>query len=134
MSIASTILRWLYGLFYLAVGIAWFAHKILGRPWVMPEKNATATTLVGALTSSGIVDPLIASVCLIGGMLLLIKRTSPLGIAVLAPLVSGIFIFHLFLTGDWIWGGIHFGLLVLLAWLHRSAFRPLVSYDTSRAA
>lgn len=134
MSVATAILRWVYGLFYLFVGVAWFVHRILDKPWVMPEKNEAATTLVNALTASGIVDPFIASVCLIGGTLLLVRRTCPLGIAVLAPLVSGIFIFHLFLTGDWIWGGIHFGLLVLLTWSHRSAFRSLVSFGASRAA
>ena len=134
MSKATTILRWVYGLFYVYVGAAWFSYKILEKPWVMPEKNAAAAALVSALTTSGIVDPLIASVCLVGGILLLIKRTAPLGIAVLAPLVSGILIFHLFLTGDWVWGGVHFMLLVLLAWLHRKAFRPLVSYRSFPAA
>ena len=134
MRIATSILRWLYGLFYVYVGGAWFLYYFLDRPWAVPEKNESAQRLVDAMSQSGIVDPLIAGTCLVGGLLLFVKRTAPLGIAILAPLVFGIFIFHVFLTGDWVWGGIHFSLLVLLAWLHRSAFRSLWSYGSTRVA
>lgn len=134
MRIATSILRWLYGLFYVYIGGSWFLYYLLDKPWTVPEKNESAQRLVSAMSQSGIVDPLIAGTCLVGGLLLFVKRTAPLGIAILAPLVFGIFIFHVFLTGDWIWGGIHFSLLVLLAWLHRSAFRPLWSYGATRAA
>ena len=134
MKFAISLLRWVYGLFYVYVGGSWFLHQLLDKPWSVPEKNESAQRLVNAMSESGIVDPLIAGTCLVGGLLLFVRRTCPLGIAMLAPLVFGIFIFHAFITGDWIWGSIHFGLLVLLAWLHRSAFRPLWSYGTTRGA
>ena len=51
-------------------------------PWVEPEKAEAATLLVNAFTASGVVGPLIATVCLIGALLLLITRTAPLGVAV----------------------------------------------------
>ena len=134
MRIATSILRWLYGLFYVYIGGSWFLYFFMGKPWSVPEKNESAQRLVNAMSQSGIVDPLIAGTCLVGGLLLFVKRTAPLGIAILAPLVFGIFIFHVFLTGGWVWGGIHFSLLLLLAWRHRSAFRPLWSYGTTRDA
>ena len=134
MNFATTTLRWLFGVFYSYIGGAWFVHQIIGKPWITPPKPARAEVLVNALTSSGLVDPLIASTCLVGGLLLLFRRTAPLGIAILAPLVFGIFLFHLCLTGDWLWGSIHFGLLIVLAWLHRSAYKSLWSYGISRAA
>ena len=133
MNVVTTILRWLFGLFYAYIGGSWFVHQIIGKPWVTPPKPERAEALASALTSSGLVDPLIASTCLLGGLLLLLRRTAPLGIAILAPLVFGIFLFHLCLTGDWLWGSIHLSLLVVLAWLHRSAFKPLWSHGASRA-
>jgi len=134
MRTATPVLRWVYGLFYAYVGASWFVHRLMGRPWVTPPEPPQAKAITSAFAASGVVDPLIAATCLVGGLLLLRQRTAPLGIAVLAPLVSGIFLFHVFLTGSWIWGSIHFGLLLVLAWLHRAAFRPLWSYGAAGAA
>ncbi len=125
------VLRWLYALFYVHVGASWFSHKLFGTAWPEHEEAPAAKALTTALTASGIVDPLIASVCLIGGVLLLFRRTAPLGIAVLAPLVTGILVFHLFLNDQWPWGAFHFCYLAVLAWLHRDAFRPLWNYRVS---
>jgi hypothetical protein len=133
MNVASAILRWLLGIFYGYIGGSWFVHQIIGKPWLTPPEPERAKALTSALSSSGLVDPLIAATCLLGGLLLLLRRTAPLGIAVLAPLVVGIFLFHLVLTGDWIWGSLQMGLLAILAWLHRSAFRPLWSYGPTRS-
>ena len=134
MNVATAILRWLFGIFYAYIGGSWFVHQIIGRPWVTPPEPERAKALTSALTSSGLVDPLIATVCLAGGLLLMFRRTAPLGIAVLAPLVCGIFLFHLLLTGGWVWGSTHLIVLIILAWLHRTAFRPLWSYGGARAA
>lgn len=106
MRTLTMLLRWIYGLFYASIG--------------------------SAVSASGVFDVAIATTCLLGGLLLLPQRTAPLGIAVLAPLVTGIFLFHVFLTGAWPWGCIHFGLLLVMAWLHRSAFRPLWNHPTNQ--
>lgn len=123
------VLRWLFGLFYLYVGVSWFVHKLIGKPWVTPPEPPLAKAITSTFSASGVVDPFIAPACLVGGALLLVQRTAPLGIAVLAPLVTGIFLFHVFLTGSVVWGSLHLGVLAVLAWLHRSAFRPLWSYS-----
>lgn len=134
MNLATALLRWLFGLFYAYVGGSWFVHWIIGKPWMTPDEPAPAKALTTAFAASGLVDPLIATTCLVGGALLLVRRTAPLGIAMLAPLVCGIFLFHLLLTGGWIWGSLHLGLLVVLAWLHRSAYRLLWSYGVAAPA
>ncbi|HEY0923584.1 hypothetical protein [Rheinheimera pacifica] len=134
MQIATLILRLLYGLFYVYIGVSWFIYKLIDKPWVTPPEPPLAKAITSAFTASGVVDPLIAATCLVGGLLLLVRRTAPLGIAILAPLVSGILLFHVFLTGNWVWGTIHFGLLAVLTWLHRSAFRPLWSYGATGGA
>jgi hypothetical protein len=133
MQAATHVLRWLYGLFYAYVGASWFVHRLIGKPWVTPPEPPLAKAITSAFSASGVVDPFIAAACLAGGLLLLVRRTAPLGIAVLAPLVTGIFLFHVFLTGGWVWGTLHFLLLLALAWLHRSAFRPLWRHGADQA-
>ena len=134
MNKVADVARWLFALFYTYVGIAWFSHALFGTPWPAEKETIAAKALTSALTNSGIVDPLIAATCLIGGLLLFFRRTAPLGIAVLAPLVTGIFVFHLALNENWPWGTFHLLYLGALAWLHRSAYRPLWNYERARAA
>jgi len=119
------VVRGLYALFYTAVGAAWFSHALFGTAWPDEKEAPAAKALTTALTESGIVDPLIASACLAGGLLLLFRRTAPLGIVVLAPLVIGIFVFHVVLNHNWPWGSLHLGVWLLLAWWHRARLRPL---------
>lgn len=127
------VARVVFALFYINVGATWFSHKLFGTTWPEHEETPAARALTTALTDSGIVEPMIATTCLVAGLLLLFRRTAPLGIAMLAPLVTGIFLFHLVLNQNWPWGTIHFGYLLALAWLHRSAFRPLWSYRGMQA-
>ncbi len=122
------VARWLYALFYAYIGASWFSYTFFGTAWPDHKEAPAAKALTTALTDSGIVDPLIAASCLVGGALLFFRRTAPLGIVILAPLVTGIFVFHLLLNHDWPWGTFHFCYLAVLAWLHRSAFRPLWNY------
>lgn len=134
MNKAITVARSLYALFYTYVGVAWFSHALFGTPWPEEKETPTAHALTSALSASGIVDPMIAATCLIGGVLLFFRRTAPLGIAILAPLVTGVFVFHITINSNWPWGVFHFLYLAVLAWLHRSAFRPLWSYGSEGAA
>jgi len=123
--------RWLYALFYAYVGASWFSYRLFGTSWPEHKETPAAKALTTALTDSGIVDPFIASACLVGGACLFFRRTAPLGIAILAPLVTGIFLFHAFLNQNLAWGGFHLGCLLVLAWCHRSAFRPLWNHGRS---
>ncbi len=73
-------------------------------------------------------DPLLALTCLFGGAALLMPRTAPLGIVVLAPVVVIIFFFHVVLSGNWIWGTLNLIALAGLAWGYRKAFSSLWNY------
>lgn len=39
MATALNVLRWLCGLFYTFVGLSWFGHRLLGRPWQTPRNH-----------------------------------------------------------------------------------------------
>jgi hypothetical protein len=126
--------RWIFGLWYLITGGAWVVAHGLGRGAAHHEVAAGAIAFQTALTESRFMDPLLAVTCLFGGAALLIRRTSPLGIAMLAPVVVVIFLFHLVLSGNWIWGSLNLLWFAGLAWCCRRAFTPLWNYfETPRS-
>ena len=100
----------------------------LGHAAAHREVAAGAIAFQNALTESRFMDPLLAFACLFGGGALLIPRTVPLGIAMLAPVVVVIFLFHLLLTGNWIWGTLNLVWFTGLAWRYRRAFTSLWTY------
>ena len=132
-SIAVGVARWIFGIFYLLVGLTGIAMLLLGKPFPQPISTPAEHAFVQALSSSGFMDPLISVANLVGGFLLLIRRTAPLGIVVLAPIVVGIFLYHLLLSGAVLIGTVQLAYWVVLAWFHRSAYRPLWQYGGSAA-
>jgi hypothetical protein len=120
--------RWIFGLWYLASGGAWLVAHRLGRGGAHHEVAPGAIAFQKALTESQFMDPLLALACFFGGAALLIRRTAPLGIAMLAPVVVVIFLFHLVLTGNWMWGTLNLVWFAGLAWCFRRAFTALWSY------
>jgi hypothetical protein len=124
--------RWIFGLWYLMTGGAWLATHALGRGAAHQETAAGAIAFQKALTESHFMDPLLAIACLFGGVALLIRRTAPLGIAMLAPVVVVIFLFHLVLTGNWIWGTLNLAWFTALAWGYRRAFAALWTYSEAQ--
>jgi len=122
------VARWLFGLFYFSTGTAilLFTFFGLGSPPQQPTPDAAAFT--AALTASRFIDPLSAFAFIVGGGALLVRRTTPFGLVVLAPVVVVIFTFHAVLSGQWIWGTVNLVWLAALAWQFRSAFYPLWNY------
>jgi hypothetical protein len=114
-------------LFYFGVGANSFIRHGLGDP--RQEALEATTALEAALANSHFMNPLISLCCLLGGAALLFRRTAPLGIGILAPLVVIIFFFHLLLTGDWWWGTLNAVWLAVLAWEFRKGFHGLWNYD-----
>ncbi|KPN17450.1 hypothetical protein AO715_05230 [Xanthomonas sp. Mitacek01] len=130
MKIVEAGMRWLYGLFYGLTGMMWFVDTLRGAPTVGPsaDESAAAKAFSAAVSATGFGDPLIAAVCLLGGGLLLVRRTAPVGLLLLTPLVVGICLFHLQLNTlpyYRIWGAAHLACLLLLLWRHRDAYRGL---------
>jgi putative oxidoreductase len=123
MSIAKVILRSLLGLIFLVFGLNFFLHFIPN-----PPEPAPAADFLGALFRSGYFLPLIGATQVIAGALLLTGIMVPFALALIAPVVVNIFLFHVFLAP----AGLPVALVVvvfevILAWMHRAAFAPLFS-------
>jgi hypothetical protein len=123
--------RWIFGLWYLITGGAWLVTRALGRGAAHQEVAAGAIAFQKALTESHFMDPLLALTCFFGGGALLIRRTEPLGVAMLAPVVVVIFLFHLVLSGNWIWGTLNLVWFIGLASRYRRPFTSLWTYSES---
>jgi putative oxidoreductase len=122
MKVATTIVRLLLGLVFLVFGLNGFLHFIpnMGMP-------APAVSFFGALAATGYMLPLIFATQIIGGLLLLLGVFVPLALALLAPVVVNIFLFHLYLVP----GGLPLAAIVVLFELflvsvHRAAFAPML--------
>ncbi len=119
-----TAARWVFGLFYFATGVA-IVFSLFGLGSAPQQPTPASSAFAKALNDSGFIDPLIAAVYLTGGGALLLRRTAPLGIAILTPVVIGIFCFHIALSGQWPWGTLNLAWLLALAWCFRNSFQPL---------
>lgn len=118
-----TIARVVFGLIWLVFGLNGFLH-FLPQP-AMPER---AGAFAGALLATGYMFPLIKGVEVVAGALLLTNRFVPVALAIVAPNVVNIFLFHAFLEP----AGIVLALVVLvlevyLAWTYRETYRPMLA-------
>ena len=125
--IAPVALRVLFGLMFTAAGAAGLFH--LGPP---PEHAGVAAAFAGGLAASGYFFPLLKSIELVAGLLLLSGRLVPLTLVVLAPIVVNIAAFHFLLAPE---GALVAAFLVAaeagLAWIHRDAFAPLLRWSSA---
>jgi hypothetical protein len=77
----ASALRWIAGMFYALIGANGLLHL---KP--MPEGTTPAAmAFFAALNASGFMLTLLGMSFLVGGLLLLLDRTAPLGLIVLAP-------------------------------------------------
>ena len=129
-SLTKVILRSLLGLIFLIFGLNKFLHFIPN-----PPEPPAAMDFFSALFKSGYFFPLLASTEVISGALLLSGMMVPFALALIAPVIVNIFMFHLFLAP----GGLPIAVVlvaleIILAWMHRDAFAPLFSTSSSEAA
>lgn len=115
--------RLIFAVWYFGVGVIGFATND-------PVKDAAkaATPLEKAMAESLFMNPLLCLACLVGGGSMLFRRTTPLGIVILAPLVIIIFCFHMVTTKSYLWGSLNLILLAANAWHFRRAFDALWNY------
>ena len=119
--------RILLGLIFFVFGLNGFLQFIPQPP--MPER---AGAFMGALAATGYMFPLIKGVEVIAGALLLSNRFVPLALALLAPNVVNIVLFHAVLA----LGGLPIALMVLalelfVAWSYRDAFASMLRARTA---
>ena len=127
---APTAARVLLGLVFFVFGLNGFLQFIPQPP---PPENAGA--FLGALAATGYMFPLIKGVEVVAGALLLANRFSPLALALLAPNVVNIVLFHSVLAP----AGLPVALFVLglelyTASTYRDAYAPMLRARAATSA
>lgn len=117
--------RLLMGLGFFVFGLNGFLNFIPPPTEPIP---AGAVAFGGALVQTGFMIPLVKGTEVLVGALLLANRFVPLALALVAPVLVNIVLFHAFLAPS----GIAPGLVLLalelyLAWSYRGAFRPMLA-------
>lgn len=129
--IAPHVARVLLGLPFAVFGLDGFLNFIpKPDPSTMPHG---AVAFAGALVGTGYMMPLIKGTEVLVGALLLSNRFVTLALALLAPVMINIVLFHAFLEPSGI--GIALVLLALqlfLAWTHRAAYLPMLRARSGR--
>jgi hypothetical protein len=125
-----TVARVLLGLVFLVFGLNGFFGFLPAPP--LPE---WALGFVGGLASAGYFFPLLKSIEIAAGVMLLANRFVPLALTVLAPIIVNIAAFHLFLAPALPMVALLLTLEITLAWSYRDAFAPMLrAHVTPRAA
>ena len=123
------LLRWIYGGFYLAVGLQ-AGLVFLGAIPPVEYPNRNSAEFMVAMRETGFMVPLMIFGFISSGACLLFQRTTPLGVVLLAPFVVIIFFTTTLLDARWVWGGLHLAILCVLAWRYRDAFVSLWRYGS----
>ncbi len=124
---APAAARILLGLIFFVFGLNGFLQFIPQPP--LPDR---AGAFLGALAATGYMFPLIKGVEVIAGALLLSNRFVPLALAVIAPNVVNIVLFHAVLApGGLPMAIIVLGLEVFTAWSYRDAYASMLRPRTA---
>jgi len=121
MKYAILIARVLLGIVIVVFGSNAFLHFI-----PTPPLQGQAGAFIGALIASGYVY-VVAMLQIVGGLLLLIGRFVPLGLALLGPVIVNIMLYHICLDPSGLPVAIFVSLLALfLLWVYRDRFAVLL--------
>jgi putative oxidoreductase len=121
MKIAVLVARILLGLIFVVFGLNGFFLFI-----TPPEHTPVGNAFINLLVTTGFMY-VEKSFEIIGGALLLLDLYLPLGLAILAPVVVSILLFHLLMERNTlVIGVVPFLLWVILAWAYRRQFAPLL--------
>ena len=126
---AAPCARVLMGLVFFVFGLDGFLH-FFPQPTEPPSEGALSFGL--ALMKSGYMFPLIKGTEVVVGALLLANRFVALALVLIAPVVVNIFAFHAFLApSGLVIASVIVALELYLAWVYRSAYRPLLVFRTT---
>jgi len=121
MKFATMVARILLGFIFLAFGLNGFLHFIPN----MPMPNAAVSFFVG-LAATGYFLPVLFGTQALAGALLILGLWVPLALALLAPIIFNIVLFHVFLAPNGLPVAIVVTLLeVYLVYAYREAFAPI---------
>jgi len=96
MKIVAIVCRVLLGLGFVVFGLNGFLHFMSTGP--TPPADSLVGKFFASMMGSGWMK-VVAAMQVIGGALVLIGGTAPLGLVVLGPILFNILCFHLLLTG-----------------------------------
>ncbi len=118
MKYAIIIVRVLVGLLFVVFGSNAFLHFIPMPPPPLGDAGA----FIGALMNTGYLY-VVATLQVLGGLLLLSGRLAPLGLTLLGPVIFNILCFHIFFDRTGLGMAIVISILALfLLWAYRNKF------------
>jgi putative oxidoreductase len=125
MKIAVVVSRVVLGLGFTVFGLN-ILHPFLNQP--LPPEGSLPAQFIAVMGPTHWMT-LVGLVQLIGGVLVLLGGTAPLGLALLAPVLVNILAFHICLAGGHgITPGLVFSILeIFLVYSYRSHFKPLLT-------
>ncbi|MGI5501292.1 DoxX family membrane protein [Lentzea sp. CA-135723] len=121
----TIVTRVLTGLLFTTTGLnGWLNFMPAPDPSTMAPAGVAFTL---ALAATGYMLHLASAVQVVAGLFLLTGRFVPLALALLAPMIVNIVLYHVFLETE----GLAIGLFVTvaeigLAWAYRDKFRPML--------
>jgi hypothetical protein len=119
---APAAARVVFGLVFLIFGLNGFLQFLPS-----PSPPEGAAKFFGAIIATGYMFPLIKGIEIVVGALLLSNRFVPLALALIAPNVVNIVLFHIFLAPSELGlAGIVLALELYLAWAYRDAYAPML--------
>ena len=122
VKIATIVARILLGLVFVIFGSNAFLHFI-----PIPPMSGPAGQFIGSMYTTGYLQA-VASLQVIGGLLLLVGRYVPLGLTLLGPIIVNVALFHIFMdTSGFALAAVVSLLLVFLLWSYRAAFAGVFS-------
>jgi uncharacterized membrane protein YphA (DoxX/SURF4 family) len=132
----STIQRYLPHVARILMGLVFFVFGLNGFLHFLPNPplQGKAMEFIGALIGTGYLFALVKGVEVVVGALLLTNRFVPLSLAVIAPIVVNIFLFHTVLTPPNPLAILLLVMNVYLAWVYRDAYRPMLAAKAQPAA
>ena len=122
----AAVPRLLFASYYFFIGGIQQLVESLGSASSAPTESAFEQALV----DTHYMIPLLSVGCICSGALLFFRRTVPLGVVLVTPIVIIIFLYHLFITRAWIWGTLNVLFLGVVGWQFRHGFTCLWNYRT----
>jgi uncharacterized membrane protein YphA (DoxX/SURF4 family) len=125
MEKTTTIARILLGLAFTVFGLDYFFH-FMPQGDSMPSAEGMA--FLEALIATGYMFPMIKTIEIVSGLLLISGFLAPLALMLLAPVVVNITLYHLVLDANGLWLALALAALeAFLLWSHRDCFREVLA-------
>ena len=122
MKVLAIVCRVLLGLMFVVFGLNGFFHFI---PLESPPPDSLPGKFMGSVIASGWM-PIVWGLQVVGGILVLLGVTAPIGLVILGPIIFNILLFHLLMVhGHGITAGLVAAVLeIVLIYAYRPYFAP----------